>query len=442
MGSGDSLEGVRGPSPRLRRLGTATAVAAALLTAGILPAAGASAGAVTASHSGPPVVAYQGHAFGTAVNVASGTLESGDTANIVTGCTETPAPTRTNSTVGVSVPGVLSAGAVTTSLTANRTGTTKSEVATADVATVSLLGGMVSAQAVTASSTSSLTGDTFSTSGSSDLVGLSVDGMSEPASVPANTTIPLPGVGSVILNQQDGSTSSDSAALVVTAIDIKVLTSNSFGLPVGAQVIVARGNSALVGAVSAVVGGDAYGTSADVAGGTVISGPTAFQPLACLGTDGTVDTNTTAGVTIPDVLSTGTVTSSAEGDVVAHNSTANTSDTVENLSLIPSALSSLVTVDAVTAEAHASKVGGAIALSETGSTFVGLSVTGFPSIANPVPENTTIPIPGVGTLYLNRVIQTTNGIDVRMNELDVTGSGLPVPAGTDLIVANAQARVG
>ena len=432
---------LRSPSgTRGRRWATVAVVPAALLAAA-LPAAAAGAAAAVPSHVTPPSVGYVGHAFGTSVTVASGLLGSGPTANVVTGCTDTPGATRTNTTAGVTVPGVLSTGVVDTSLTSNASGATKSEVATSQVAGVSLLGGEIAATAVSDSSTSSVAGSTFSTSGQSTFVGLTVDGTSEAGSPPANTVIPLPGIGSVTLNEQNATPGSDSTQLVVTSIDIRVLTANSFGLPVGARVIVGRALSGLVTAPSPLVGGSAFGTSLTALDGAVVSGRTAFQPLQCQGTDGVTETNSTAGTTIAGVLTDGTVTSTAEGNLVARDSTATTSNTVENVSVLPGTLSTLITADALTAQANASKVNGAKAFSDTGSQFVGLKVAGFPLIDDDVPANTALTIPAVGTLYLHRVIQTGHGIEVRMIELQITASGLPEPVGTDLIVGDASAKV-
>ncbi len=50
-------------------------------------------------------------------------------------------------------------------------------------------------------------------------------------------------------------------------------------------------------------------------------------------------------------------------------------------------------------------------------------------------------IPGVGTLYLHRVIQTAHGIEVRMIELLVTATGAPLPVGSDLVVCDAKIAI-
>jgi tRNA A22 N-methylase len=101
----------------------------------------------------------------------------------------------------------------------------------------------------------------------------------------------------------------------------------------------------------------------------------------------------------------------------------------------------LVTASVVKADAHASKINGTLSLSDT-STFVGLSVSGFPDINDNVAPNTRLVIAGLGTLWLHRIIQTPNSIEVRMIELIVTQpNSFGIAIGTDIQVAVAEASV-
>ncbi len=101
-----------------------------------------------------------------------------------------------------------------------------------------------------------------------------------------------------------------------------------------------------------------------------------------------------------------------------------------------------MTASLVKADAHASKINGNLSFSDTGSTFVGLSVKGFPEINDNVPPNTRLSIAGLGTLWLHRVLHTSNSIEVRMIELIVTESNtIGIPIGTDIQVAVAEASV-
>ena len=74
--------------------------------------------------------------------------------------------------------------------------------------------------------------------------------------------------------------------------------------------------------------------------------------------------------------------------------------------------------------------------------FVGLHVTGFPHIGDDVPPNTRLHIVGLGTLWLHRIIQTSNSIEIRMIELIVTeANGFGLSIGTDIQVSVAEASV-
>src|SRR5216117_1069379 len=95
-------------------------------------------------------------------------------------------------------------------------------------------------------------------------------------------------------------------------------------------------------------------------------------------------------------------------------------------------VSELVTASLVKADAHASNIGGTLTFSDTGSMFVDLHVTGFPDIGDDVPPNTRLPNVGLGKLWLHRIIQTSNSIEVRMIELIVTeANGFGISIGTD-----------
>jgi hypothetical protein len=131
------------------------------------------------------------------------------------------------------------------------------------------------------------------------------------------------------------------------------------------------------------------------------------------------------------------VTDTARGRQTDRGATVHTDSSVESLDL----LSSLVSASSVEAAANGVLQNGARTFDAKGSAFVGLSVQGFPDIHDDVAPNTVVDVPGLGTLYLYRIIQGAGRIEVRMIELKVLEDneyGLPV--GTDIQVA--VARVG
>ena len=100
----------------------------------------------------------------------------------------------------------------------------------------------------------------------------------------------------------------------------------------------------------------------------------------------------------------------------------------------------LVTATAVKADVTAS--GNPPSFGDT-SSFVGLSVAGQPGIGDSVPANTKVPLPGIGTLWLHRVVQTGSSIRVIMIQLNVTvpSNPLGLSPGTVVDIASAQVNV-
>lgn len=181
--------------------------------------------------------------------------------------------------------------------------------------------------------------------------------------------------------------------------------------------------------------GQAYGTKASVTR-VVTSGPSALVKMPCLGTNGALRTNSVAEVQVPLLFSVGEVVDTAEGTVNSTSAVGETTSTVQAIDVV----TSLVTASLVKADAHASNVGGALTFSDDGSMFVDLHVTGFPDINDDVPPNTRLHIVGLGTLYLHRIIQTSNNIEVRMIEVIVTeANSFGIAIGTDIQVAVSEA---
>jgi hypothetical protein len=267
--------------------------------------------------------------------------------------------------------------------------------------------------------------------------------------VPPNTRIELAGLGEVVLNEQIERERARSASLTVNMIHVRITHENVLGYPIGTDIIVAHAFSAIEQhePTVATVDGHAYGTSAK---GKLLSpvivrlssGQSAPISVPCLGTGGETRTNFVASVKVPSdgtVLNATTVRTTARGTVGPSSASAETTATVEAASL----LTTLVQATAIKADAHASSSGGSPSFSDAGSSFGSLSVSGHPEIGADVPPNTQVSIAGVGTLWLHRVIQGSNSIEVRMIELEVTVSGNPLglAVGTNVRVAVASASV-
>ena len=227
------------------------------------------------------------------------------------------------------------------------------------------------------------------------------------------------------------------AKLVVNMIHVYVTENNAFKIPKGAEIIVADASSEIEIAESAALDGFAYGTKAQLLH-TILSGPSALEVMPCLGTDGEVRQNTTAGVNVPKILTTGTVKDTVKG-TISSGSAGETTSTVNGSNLV----NALLTAKVIKADANAATAGaGKFTFNDTGSKFVGLKVSGHPEIKDNVAPKTKVKISGLGTLWLHRIIQTDSYIEVRMVELVVTDSNSHgIKVGTDVQVATAHARL-
>jgi hypothetical protein len=379
---------------------------------------------------------FQAAAYGTRVGVGS-VVESGPSALALLGCTSATGVTHTNTAASVSAPPLLLTGTLDTGAASETTSTGVAATSTSTVQSASLLSGLVTATAVKSVSTSSRNDSTGAFSVSSagtTFAGLSVAGVPISGTPAPNTKLTLPGVGYVILNQQTAHVGSRSADLTVIGIHLVVTLSTPLA-HIGTQVVVGSAESSLGGPVAGLLDGLSYGANANV-GSTVIAGEQFPQPLYCLGTGGKTDTNSAASVSVPAILASGTVADTAEGSVDASKVSGEVTSTVQGLNL----LSGLVTATAVKADVTAS--GKPPALGDS-SSFLGLSVSGFPEIGDNVPPNTSVPLAGIGTLWLHKVTKTAQSITVVMVQLDVTvpGNSLGLSPGTQVNVAYARTGV-
>ena len=315
-------------------------------------------------------------------------------------------------------------------------------MATADVHDASLLitvaGGVVTADEVMAVSTTTHDTSGFHTSAEgSTFVNLVVAGVPIIGNPDPNTDISLVGFGHVVLNEQITRTTSRGASLIVNMIHVFIDQANILNIPIGTQIIVSHASSGLTSGVEGTLDGQAYGTKASVTR-VVTSGPSALVKMSCLGTNGRTRTNSVAEVQVPPLFSVGEVVDTAEGTIDSTSAVGEMTSTVQSVDVA----TSLVTATTVEADAHASNISGTLTFSDDGTMFVGLHVSGFPDINDDVPPNTRLNIVGLGTLWLHRIIQTSNSIEIRMIELIVTeANGFGLTIGTDIQVGVAEASV-
>jgi len=383
-------------------------------------------------------VAFAGEAFGTRIKVGD-TVKSGPTAYVTLGCTTIAGLEHQNNTATTNFFPLVTTGTTVNTVGSSADGTTYTSSASADVQNASLLAGLITADALHSISNTSWNGAAFSSSGGATFVNLKVDGQAIAGSPPPNTKVDLDGLGYVIFNEQKtlAPKSKPTRSFIVSAIHV-VINEQNPDFKVGTDIVIAKARSTLNAPVAGVMSGLAFGTTATLFG-VVQHGRSAAQPLPCLGTDGAVLENATAGVSFPG-LTSGTVVSTAEGTVTPTQISARMTNTIQSVDL----LDDVVTASVVHANAEGSRaVLGPANLTDEGSHFVDLHVSGFPAINDSVPPNTRVELPGVGILWLHRVLRPDDHtIQVRMIELKITADDTGLPKGTVIIVSSARLSLG
>jgi len=274
----------------------------------------------------------------------------------------------------------------------------------------------------------------------SKLVNLVIGGKAIPITPSPNTTITLPGIGKVTLNEQIPIANGTTVCLTVNMIDVDVLVAQA-GLTVGTRIIIGHATSGLAqtsGADDEVIGGSSFATAVRI-GGLVVSSPT-FPAVLNIGIgcgsvlNGT-STDTGVGVQIPGIISSGTLSQTATGALNGSLAVGDTTSSIEHLSI----LGGLVKANVIKAESNAVATPTSSAFSAAGSQLVGLSVGGKTIPINVAP-NTHISIAGL-TIWINRVIRTANSLEVRMLEVTGFSKQSPVNGGfLDIVVADAKTQ--
>jgi hypothetical protein len=137
--------------------------------------------------------------------------------------------------------GIVSVGAGTTTAQGGRTGhDTSAAQTTASVAGVSLLG-LIGADAITSVASETVVGRKVTPSAAgTQFAGLTIAGTNLPVDVPANTQIPLPLLGYVVVNEQIAPKPGHAGAMTVNGLHVYINTANLLNLPVGSEIVVAH----------------------------------------------------------------------------------------------------------------------------------------------------------------------------------------------------------
>lgn len=184
--------------------------------------------------AGPIPAVLGGQAYGTSVDVGE-TVDSGPSAHRVLPCQGTDGADRINSTTGVVIPDIATSASVTNTVRGTVDATSTRGRTESVTGAVDLLRGVVDATGVVAAANAStgVGGPTFTDDGSS-FATLVVRGQPTiVATVPANTTVTLPGIGRLHLRRVIRSPNGIEVRMIQLVVTD---ASNPQGLPVGLDV--------------------------------------------------------------------------------------------------------------------------------------------------------------------------------------------------------------
>lgn len=415
----------------MKRLFVVLATLAALYSLSTTPA--------RASSTFPAVT--DGNAFGALLTVkTSGHTKviSGPYAPAGLSCNTVSA--QNSNTVGsVGLGTTLSSGTVVDTVTSKHSNNAASIQSVSTVQGVSVLGGTITAQVIRAVATSSAdrNGASSNADGSS-FTGLTVLGVPVKVAPGPNTTVTLPGIGYVILNEQFSPKFDPSiTGITVNMIHVFVTMQNPFGLRIGTEIIVGHAESVLeVLPTTITVRADAFGLLAHGFAGHLraVSGPWAPAAIGCGPGN---DTTQVLGISSP-VGTTGNVVDKASGTESASGSQAQGQSDVASANL----LSGLITADAIETIAAVQLNGSGGQRSGT-MTLVNATIAGMSIANNPAP-NTRVNIANLGYVIVNEqsghangssASQTVNG----MHLFVTTANSYNLPIGATVIIAHAHA---
>ncbi len=428
------------PSPAkstlLARIGVP--IAAGLIVLGIAGAAPAGADELRG--------AFRGNAYGTYANIKAGALAATLARSAYQGCPcqGTGGKTLTNETDDIAVPGLISVNKTVSTAFTTKSAKSAEVQNTTTVQGFNFLGGLISADGVYAVATVSATKKTLTASSDGSVFkNLVVAGQQVPDDVPPNTSLPLPGIGTVTLNRVETSGSfTKDGQIQVDMIAIDVNKANGSGLPIGTKILIGHALAGYVRKEPPVVyNGTAF--VAEVTGnfGNDIKnkiGRSAALNIDCQGTHGKTRTNSVGSQDISGLLSLddghSTAFASRDGDAYVAKTTASSG----SLNL----LGGLIKVDGLQAVAKSTLKNGAVKGTAEGSGFSGLTIAGVSIPAN-LPPNSKLPLPGIGDVTVNEQVigndgsVTVNGLHIAITTFNLLG----LPVGSEVYVAHATSSV-
>lgn len=385
---------------------------------------------------------YIASAGGTMIKTGSGLLISSQTAQSAISGTVVPNSSK-QSVATVAASGVLRTGAVETAATSRGVIGGIEIKSWARTAGVNVLNGLVTADAVTSNLTTVARPDgTQTVTGGTQFVGIKVAGVNLPLNIPHNYTVSIPKVATVTLNAYASGARGGATATQGWAIGVALLQPRG-DVPAGATILVNPVYQTVMPAVPSVplFGGTAYGSKVQAKVGDGVSAEvpeTAMLRTPPGGSEGETLKNTTAGVNVAGLITTGVVESTSTSSTFGAKDLDGDERTTNQTARI-NVLGGLVTADAIKVTAHSRRVNG-VCSTNNAMTFVNLKVGGS-AIPLTVSPNTTIKVGDLATVVVNQQVRQgcsalTRGVYITL--LKPQGD---LPVGAVIEVAKASTRI-
>ena len=395
------------------------------------------AGAITPVSAAQPIWTYFSQSGGTQAKLI-GTVVSSD----LTGASNLGGTAfvgeSSNGVAKVSVPGLIEVGAITTSQVASPFGSDGLQITSkAKIGGIDLLSGAIKVDAVETTNIARATPSGFSKEAESKLATLTIGGKSYPLESAPNTTIEIPGLAKVVINEQLSNSGPSGIETKVNALKVTLLEDFA-GAKLGSTIkLASSGINILNGGPSNAipVGGFCYGLAAKVKAKDIAVAvpPLPFLTIPSVGTGGKRFTNSTADVDLPQgLLKVGALECSVSGLSEVGSADAFAASEIARVDLF----GGLIKADAIKVRSHVSKTPTG-SVEEQSMTFVNLKV-GSRKIPLDVKPNTRINVLGLGQVNINKQASQSGysaiiGVEVI---LSVKKLGLPVGAQVHLGVAS------
>lgn len=411
----------------------------------LVACAGIAAVAQPANAADPQKYTYMGSSGGTQITALGTMISSGLTASSNLADSVVPNSSAVE-VASVHVASLLDVGAIRSGQQAVASGDGVKITSGVKIAGISLLGGAIQADAIESTSFASASSAGLDGGTSTTFLRLTIGGKAYPLNIPANTKVEIPGLVSIVINEQrvDKSVPGKTVRTLGTALHLTLLKSVNSGpntVPAGAEIKLNPTQALIVptgDAVASAVGGFSYATFAGVKVGDdiqVLAQPTGIVMLPSTGTNGVESSNTIAAVTIPSVAEVGAITTRANAKTIIGYSDVVTGARLAKIKL----LGGLITADAVEVTSHVRK-SAADNVAEAQTNLVNLVIAGKKIPVNVAP-NTQIYILGIGQVYVNQQLTKPNYSAVVGLRITLSTKKFGLPIGADVHVAVASSYV-